>query len=156
MRKPYALPIRAAIATAALLLAGCATVSGTPTQSVSIHAIDAYGRAVEGMRCRVTNSAADYFGSTPMFDLQVRRSASDLEIECRRGSLLARATAVSRGTHLISAVLPGGTAAIIIDPVTGYRYAYPSRIQLRLGEHLVFDPDAAVPTRVDSENVALN
>jgi len=34
---------------------------------------------------------------------------------------------------------PGGTAAIVIDHISGYRYSYPSWIQLRVGEHLVFD-----------------
>ena len=147
----------APIAVASLLSAGCATVNGTPTQPVSIQAVDAFDRPVEGMRCRIANSSADYFGTTPMYDLQVRRSSSDLEVECRRGALLARATAVSRGTHLLSAMMPGGTAAVLIDHVTGYRYFYPSRLQLRVGEHLVFDPDVAVPAskRIDAQIAVL-
>ncbi len=147
---------RALLAISCILAGGCATVSGTPTQPLSIQTIDAFGRSVEGMRCRIANSAADYFGTTPMFDLQVRRSSSDLEIECRRGTLLARATAISRGTHLASVILPGGTAAVIIDHVTGYRYAYPSRLQLRIGEHLVFDGNAATPARMSLRLVALH
>jgi hypothetical protein len=145
------------VTISSMLSAGCATVTGTPMQPVSIQAVDAFDRPIDGMRCRIANSAADYFGTTPMYDLQVRRSSSDLEVECRRGALLARATAVSRGTHLLSAMMPGGTAAMIIDHVTGYRYSYPSRLKLRVGEHLVFDPDVAVPsrTRIDAQIAAL-
>jgi hypothetical protein len=131
-----------AAAAAALALGGCATINGTPTQSISIHTVDANDRPIEGMKCRVTNGAGEYFGTSPMYDLQVRRSASDLTIECRRGALLARATAVSRGSGVADAVraaLPGGTAALLVDHVTGYRYAYPSAMRLRVGQHLVFD-----------------
>ncbi len=152
----FSLLQRAAMIAGALAAAGCATVTGTPTQPVSIQTVDAFGRPVDGMRCRVANSAADYFGSTPMFDLQVRRSSSDLEVECRRGPLVARGTAVSRGTHLASAILPGGTAAVVIDHLTGYRYAYPSRLQLRVGEHLVFDSNSTAPARISSELLALH
>lgn len=125
-----------------LALGGCATMTGTPTQSISIHTVDANDRPVEGMKCRVINGSAEYFGTSPMYDLQVRRSASDLAIECRRGVLVARGTAVSRGSGVdtaVKAALPGGTAALLVDHVTGYRYAYPSTMRLRVGQHLVFD-----------------
>jgi hypothetical protein len=138
---------RTLLLAATLLASGCATVTGTATQPVSIHAVDTFDRPVEGMRCRITNAAADYVGSTPMYDVQIRRSASDLQIECRRGTLLARATAVSRGSGLLGAVLPGGTAAILIDHLSGYRYSYPNTMRLRIGEHLVFDGDAEPPAR---------
>jgi hypothetical protein len=125
-------------------LAGCATVTGTPTQSVHIQTEDLLGRPMSGMRCRVTNGSAEYFGDSPMFNLQVRRSASDLEIECRRGQWVARGTAVSRGTIVSDALktlLPGGTAMLVVDHVSGYRYSYPTWVRLRVGQHLVFDAD---------------
>jgi hypothetical protein len=75
-----------------------------------------------------------------MHDVPVRRSASELEIECRRGAQIARGTAVSRGgLSILQGVLPGGTAMIVLDHMTGYRYSYPNEIRLRVGEHLVFD-----------------
>jgi len=123
-----------------LLGAGCATVTGESTQRVSIVAVDAADRPVP-MRCRVVNGAAEYFGDAPMHDVMVRRSASNLEIECRRGALVARGTAISRGgvASALQAVLPGGTALMAIDHLTGYHYAYPAEIRVRIGEHLVFD-----------------
>lgn len=133
-----------AAACAALLLGGCATITGEATQAIDIVTFDAAQRPLEGMRCRVLNGAAEYFGNSPMYALQVRRSASDLEIECRRGALVARGTAVSRGgVELLQGVLPGGTMMVALDHLTGYRYRYPAQIQLRVGEHLVFDAAAA-------------
>lgn len=124
------------------VLGGCATMTGTPTQAISILTVDANDRPVGGMKCRVVNGSAEYFGTSPMYDLQVRRSSGDLDIECRRGPLVARGTAVSRGSAAAAAVkalLPGGTASLVVDHVSGYRYAYPSAMRLRVGQHLVFD-----------------
>lgn len=132
----------AAAVAVSLALGGCATMTGTPTQAISILTFDANDRPVEGMKCRVINGSAEYFGTSPMYDLKVRRSSSDLAIECRRGALVARGTAVSRGSAVdaaVKAALPGGTAALIVDHVSGYRYAYPSAMRLRVGQHLVFD-----------------
>ena len=142
------LPRRLLVPVAALALAGCATVTGTPNQGINIQTVDAFDRPVTGMRCHVTNASADYFGDSPMRDLQVRRSSSDLQIECHRGSLTARGTAVSRGSVVdgaVKALLPGGTAMLAIDHLSGYRYAYPDVIRLRVGEHLVFDADRQAP-----------
>lgn len=131
--------------TALILLGGCATITGTPTQAVSIVVLDHDDRAVENMRCSVANGAEEYRGNSPLLGLVVRRSASDLEIECRRGAQFARATAVSRGrlAQLLPAILPGGTVMIAVDHLSGYRYSYPTSMHLRLGEHLIFDADDA-------------
>ncbi len=132
----------AAVLPLAFACGGCATVTGTPTQSIDIHTVDADDRPIEGMRCRVINGSSEYFGTSPMYGLQVRRSATDLDIECRRGALVARGTAVSRGSAAgaaVKALLPGGTASLAIDHISGYRYAYPSALRLRVGQHLVFD-----------------
>ena len=144
MFKPH--PVRVlgllAVLSAGLLATGCATMTGEPTQVINVQTLDAQGHAVEGMRCRVSNGDQEYFGSSPMFALSVRRSANDLEIRCQRGALSAQATAVSRGnttTALLKAMLPGGGAATVIDHISGYRYAYPVNLQLRVGQHLVFD-----------------
>lgn len=121
-----------------LATAGCATFTGEATQKILVQTLDEKGHPIE-MRCRVHHAAGEYFGSTPMFDLVVRRSSSDLQVECHEGGRVARATAVSRGSDLIAAIVPGGTASLLVDHVTGYRYAYPAWIQLRIGQTLVFD-----------------
>ena len=134
-----------------LALAGCATVTGSPTQSISVHTVDATGKPVAGMRCRLANSEADYFGNSPLLDVQIRRSGSDLEIECRHGAQVARATAFARSPGLSGLVLlPGGGAAALIDRLSGYAYAYPRAMLLRVGEHMIFDVSA--PARAGDES----
>jgi hypothetical protein len=136
-----------------LALGGCATIDGSSTQAISILTIDANGKPVNGMRCRVGNGAADYFGNSPLLDVQIRRSASDLQIECRSGKQVASATAFARGSSISGLVLlPGGGAAALIDRLSGYAYAYPRTIQLRVGEHMLFDVSA--PARGSGEETA--
>ena len=145
MRPPRTLRLLCAMAAMAVsLLSGCATMTGEATQTINVQAFDTRGRAIEGMHCKVTNGSAQYFGNSPLFGLTVRRSSSDLEVLCQRGPMIARATAVSRGSKmgaLVKAALPGGTASTMIDHMTGYRYSYPTDLQLRVGQHLVFDAD---------------
>lgn len=131
--------------------AGCATVSGSPTQAISVHTVDASGKPVNGMRCRIGNGEADYYGNSPLLDVQVRRSGADLEIECRSGAKVASATAFARSPSLTGAILlPGGGAAALIDRLSGYAYAYPRTMQLRIGEHMMFDVSA--PARDGEES----
>ncbi|HEX4598041.1 MAG TPA: hypothetical protein VH278_09665 [Burkholderiaceae bacterium] len=127
------------------LLGACATVTGDPTQVVHVETLDARGQPIEGMRCHLSNASSDYFGDSPMFGLEVHRSASDLKISCRSGDLVAEGTAVSRSgirggiTGAVNLMMPGGSGLMVIDHFTGYRYAYPSWVQLRIGQKLVFD-----------------
>jgi hypothetical protein len=133
----------------AAALSGCATVTGEPTQDVTIVTVDAQGLPVDGLRCVVANGRNTWVGNSPMHGLQVRRSATNLEIECRRGTQVARGTAVSRGglRGTSALLMPGGTAMVAVDHISGYRYSYPLLIKLRLGEHLVFDASNEVAGR---------
>lgn len=125
-----------------LLLSGCATVSGNPTQLVSIQTVDDQGRIIEGMSCRVINGSAEYLGDTPMFDLKVRRSSTPLQVECRaNGFAPARALVISRADRMSAAqmLLPGGSSMMMLDHMTGYMYSYPRWIRVQAGADMVFD-----------------
>jgi len=123
------------------LLGACATMTGDPTQVLQIETLDEHGRAIDGMRCHLTNDSSDYFGDSPMHELEVHRSASNLQITCRKGSQIAEGTAVSRGgvRGIGNMLLPGGTAYMVIDHLSGYRYTYPSWVRLQVGQKLIFD-----------------
>jgi hypothetical protein len=130
------------LALTTLLGTGCATVSGNATQPISIQTVDAQGRVIEGMSCRVSNGSAQYVGDSPMFDVKVRRSSLPLVIECRGDAQpMARAVLVSRADSSVAAqmLLPGGSSFMLIDHVTGFMYAYPRWVRLQAGADMVFD-----------------
>jgi len=127
------------------LLSGCATITGDPTQVVHIETLDERGQPIEGMRCHLSNASSDYFGDSPLFGLEVHRSSSDLKIACHKGNRVAEGTAVSRSgvrggvTGVANLLFPGGSAYVVVDHLTGYRYTYPTWLRLQIGQKLVFD-----------------
>lgn len=129
----------AAVVVAALL-SGCATLSGSATQAIEIQTVDERDRAVHGMQCRVANGAGEQVVTSPANEVRVRRSSTDLEIECRLGARIARGTAVARGdAKMENSFIPGGSIAALIDHLSGYMYSYPTPLKLRVGEHLRFE-----------------
>jgi len=143
MHYPSSSPLIAALVLGAVAtLSGCATMAGDPTQKVSIQTVDAQGRSVDGMSCKISNSSAEYVGVTPMFDTHVRRSSNPLIIECRGDRYpMARGVVVSRAVNMqpLQMLLPGGTSFMVLDHLTGYIYAYPRWVRLQVGTDMVFD-----------------
>jgi len=139
------LTVIGAAAVQVTLLGACATITGDPTQVVHIETLDEHGRPIEGMRCHLSNTSSDYYGDSPLFGLEVHRSSSDLKIACRLGDRIAEGTAVSRSgmrggvTGVANLLFPGGSAYLVVDHLTGYRYAYPIWLQLQVGQKRVFD-----------------
>lgn len=122
-------------------LAGCATLTGDGTQTIHVETLDEQGHVIEGMRCKFSNASSDYYADTPVYGLEVHRSASDLKISCRLGDRVAEGKAVSRGAikSVAAMLLPGGSAYMVIDHLSGYRYTYPAWVRLQVGQKLVFD-----------------
>jgi hypothetical protein len=130
------------IATGSLFLAmtGCATLTGSSTQTIEVTTVDTRDRPVRGMTCTLTHGPGSYVVDTPARDLEIRRSSTDLEIECRRGSQIARGTVVPRGeSSMIHSFIPGGSVATLVDYATGAMYTYPSPLRLKIGQHLRFE-----------------
>ncbi|MCX8006000.1 MAG: hypothetical protein N2688_13780 [Burkholderiaceae bacterium] len=134
------LTLLAAVAAAA---SACATITGGSTQKLELVALDARDRPVPGMVCTLTHGAGTYTVQLPAGEIEIRRSGTELEIECRRGELIARGTVVPRAESAIAhAFLPGGSLATLIDHATGAMYTYPSPLALRVGQHLRFEVGA--------------
>ena len=137
--------IRAAYATLALLaMSGCATVTGEATQAINIQTVDANGKSVDGMKCRIVNGSAEYMGDTPLFGLRVRKSPTPLVAECQRtGYPMTRALIISRADlasgSTAQLLLPGGSSMLIIDHISGFMYQYPRWIRVQVGADMVFD-----------------
>lgn len=139
---PLLLRVLARVLAGSLVFAsvGCATITGSSTQTIEVTTLDTRDRPVRGMTCTLTHGPGTYVVDTPAKDLEIRRSASDLEIECRRGSQLAKGTVVPRAESAIAhSFIPGGSLATLVDYATGAMYTYPSPLRLRIGQHLRFE-----------------
>ena len=142
MRLPF---FRAFLAVAAVLgVSGCATVTGEATQAITIQTVDANGKPVDGMKCRIVNGSAEYMGDTPLFGLRVRKSPTPLVAECQRGGYpMTRALIISRADlasgSTAQLLLPGGSSMLIIDHISGFMYQYPRWIRVQVGADMIFD-----------------
>ena len=142
MRLPIVRALLAALAITGV--SGCATVTGDATQAINIQTVDANGKSVEGMKCRIVNGSAEYLGDTPLFGLRVRKSPTPLVAECQRsGYPMTRALIISRADlasgSTAQLLLPGGSSMLIIDHISGFMYQYPRWIRVQVGADMIFD-----------------
>ncbi len=116
------------------LTSGCASITGSPNQSVSVQTREQSGREVTGAACDLTNNKGKWFVTTPG-SVMIHRSNDDMQVLCNKsGFEPGRASVVSetKGAMFGNIILGGGIGAII-DHNTGAAYEYPSFIQIIMG-----------------------
>ncbi len=122
------------VSISALLLSGCASVTGSPNQSVSVQTRMPTGKDVVGSACELSNNKGKWFVTTPG-SVSIHRSNDDLQVVCmKEGMDPGRAAVVSetKGSMFGNIILGGGIGAII-DHNNGSAYEYPSLIQIVMG-----------------------
>ncbi len=116
------------------LLTGCASVTGTTAQSVSVQTREQAGKEVAGASCEMTNNKGTWFVTTPG-SVSIHRSNDDLQVTCKKEGLeVGRAAVVSdtKGSMFGNILLGGGIGAIV-DHNNGSAYEYPTLIQVMMG-----------------------
>lgn len=116
------------------ILAGCASITGTTGQSVSVET-RLKDKQVAGAACELTNSRGKWYVTTPG-STQIRRSNEDLIVLCtKEGMESGRASVISdtKGSMFGNIIFGGGIGAIV-DHSNGSAYEYPTLIQIMMGE----------------------
>lgn len=119
------------VVAAATLATGCATVTGSTTQTVALLAKNQNGEDVTEAKCELNNDKGRWYLTTPG-SVMVQRSNEDMKIVCdKTGHETARKNVVSevKGSMYGNIILGGGVGAII-DHANGSAYEYPAVIQL--------------------------
>jgi hypothetical protein len=114
-------------------LSGCASITGTTGQSVSVEARQ-QAQQVSGASCELANSKGKWFVTTPG-SVQIRRSNDDLIVICTKEGLEpGRATVASETKgSMFGNILFGGGIGAIVDHSSGAAYEYPTLIQIMMG-----------------------
>ena len=117
-----------------LLLSGCASVTGSPNQNVSVQAREQSGTEVKGANCELTNNKGKWFVTTPG-SVGIHRSNDDLQVLCtKEGIEPGRAAVVSETKgSMFGNIILGGAIGAIIDHTNGSAYEYPAFIQVIMG-----------------------
>lgn len=122
-------------------LIGCASITGTTGQSVSIETLEKSGKSVAGASCELTNSKGKWFINTPG-TVAIRRSNDDMSILCKKDGLdpgLATVVSDTKGM-MWGNILVGGGIGALVDHNTGAAYEYPVLIQIMMGSNIKIEP----------------
>jgi hypothetical protein len=133
--------LAAAFAGAATGLgSGCATITGSETQNISLQAVEPSGATVADAECKLSNDKGNWRARPPAIAV-VNRSAEDLLIHCeaeRQQPGVVRA--ISRANSgMIGNIIFGGGIGALIDHDKGTAYDYPSVLRVVFGTTRVID-----------------
>jgi hypothetical protein len=128
-----------AVVTASVL-SGCASITGSEGQSVSVTATDPTGAPVTKAECVLNNDKGNWTTATPNF-VTIRRSSEDLTVICKKeGMMDGILKAVSRAAgSMFGNIIFGGGIGAMIDHSKGTGYNYPDQLPVKMGESVVVD-----------------
>ena len=134
----------------AMSAGGCATITSSDYQPISVTTFDSHGERLEKVRCVLQNDKGNWEVQAPGF-AQVHRSSEDLLVQCKKdGQPDGSARAISRvGAGMFGNIIFGGGVGAIIDHTKGTAYNYPEALNIRMGSMAIFDrqdSDSAAPT----------
>jgi hypothetical protein len=132
-------------------LGGCASITGSPAQSVSVQTRDAVGQEVAGAACELSNNKGRWYLTTPG-STTIVRSNDDMQVLCSKsGYEPGRASVVSATkAAMFGNIILGGGIGAFVDHTSGAAYEYPSFLQLLMGGTMRIEPPSSDSARTDS------
>jgi hypothetical protein len=136
---------------AALALTGCASITGSSQQSLSVETRDS-AASVTGVTCELSNDKGKWFLNTPG-SAYVQKSSENLNVLCKKDGLSPGQASVASTTKagMVGNILFGGIIGMAIDHSTGAAYEYPPLIQVMMGTSVVIGGTSADTTKSQSE-----
>lgn len=114
-----------------LVLTGCASVTGSKLQPLSVQTIQD-GKEVSGVGCTLTNDAGKWFVTTPG-SVTVQKSTGDMAVDCTKDDLKGRENLVSKSNGAVwGNIILGGGIGYIVDRNTGAGFDYPNTVTVIL------------------------
>lgn len=116
------------------VVTGCASITGSPNQSVSVQTREQAGVEIVGASCELTNDEGKWFVTTPG-SVSIHRSNKDLQVLCKKSDFEPGRAAVVSDTKgsMFGNILFGGGIGAVIDHNNGSAYEYPAVIDIIMG-----------------------
>ena len=123
------------------ITSGCASVTGTTNQSISVQTREPAGKEVPGAACELSNAKGKWFVTTPG-SVAVTRSNDDMQVTCNKQGVEPGRASVASATKgaMFGNILLGGPIGAVIDHNTGAAYEYPTFIQVLMGAFTKIEP----------------
>lgn len=123
-----------------LLLAGCASITNSKLQPVSVNAIY-QGDQIEGAKCTLVNDKGSWYVTTPG-SVTIQKSYGDMVITCKRKGISTGITSVVSSSNggVWGNVLAGGIIGYAVDSSSGAGFDYPTNINVEMGKTTTIAP----------------
>ena len=136
-------------------LSGCASVTTSAMQPVSVKTNDSKGSVVLQAKCSLKNEKGEWSVVTPNI-VSVHRAAGNLAVNCKKPGLSdGNARAISRaGAGMYGNAIIGGGIGALIDHSSGKAYNYPDKINVVMGDSITIDrrdPDVNNKSKVQEK-----
>jgi hypothetical protein len=122
------------------MLPGCATITSSEMQDLSLQSANDKGEAIREVKCTLKNDKGSWEAMAPGF-VAIRRSAEDLIVECKKeGHADGFLRAISRAAGgMWGNIIFGGGIGAIIDHSKGTGYNYPDSLPVVMGKSVSVD-----------------
>ena len=127
------------------LTSGCASVTGSTTQNVSVQTREHVGGNLPGAICELSNSKGKWFVTTPG-SVMIHRSNDDMQVLCSKTGYESGMSSVVSNTkaEMFGNIILGGVIGAVIDHSSGSGYEYPEFIQVLMRALSRTDQSASV------------
>jgi hypothetical protein len=125
------------IAISSIGLSGCASITGSQNQPVSVETRDLNGSEVKRAECKLNNNHGQWYVSTPS-TVMIVRSSEDMLVTCEKDNYeTGYATVVSSAKGIMAGnILFGGVIGLAVDHAQGSGYDYPNMIPVVMGKRV--------------------
>lgn len=128
MKSPLLLLISAGL----LGLSGCASITGTSVQPVSVTAVCDGAKVVKDAICTLMNDKGQWFVTSPGSTM-IQKSYGDLSVTCKKeeavGVLVVKS---SNNSNVWGNILAGGVIGYAVDSSSGAGFNYPNMISVTM------------------------
>lgn len=138
-----------------LVLSGCASITGTTGQNVSVQTREQAGQDISGAVCELTNNKGKWFVTTPG-SVGINRSNDDMQVLCKKENYApgtASIVSVTKGAMFGNIIFGGGIGAVI-DHTSGAAYEYPPSFQIVMGSFSKVEPPKKQTSDVTSQAIS--
>ena len=115
---------------AATALAGCASITGSTSQSVQVTPV--CEGAIRTASCELSNDKGRWQVAAPG-SVTVQKSLAELAVTCRVGASAGTASFVSKSNNNVAGnILLGGVVGLAVDSASGAGFNYPDELPVVL------------------------
>jgi hypothetical protein len=122
-----------------LVTTGCASITGTSVQPVSVTAVCDGSKVVKDALCTLSNDKGQWFITSPGSTM-IQKSFGDLAITCKKGDSTGVAVVKSNSnSNVWGNVLAGGVIGYAVDATSGAGFNYQNMLVVSMSAPCVIN-----------------